>query len=40
MVFLLGDCLSNAISIPYVGEIITAALGSVILLWVISLFKK
>ena len=38
--WLLGGTLSNLIPIPYVGEIITAAIGSIILLWGISLLKK
>lgn len=38
--WLLGGTLSNLIPIPYVGDIITAAIGSIILLWGISLLKK
>jgi uncharacterized membrane protein YeaQ/YmgE (transglycosylase-associated protein family) len=37
---LLGGSLSSLIPIPYVGEIITAAIGSIILLWIISLLKR
>lgn len=38
--WILGGTLSNLIPIPYVGEIVTAAIGSIILLWGISLLKK
>ncbi len=38
--WLLGDTLSKAIPVPYVGQIITSALGAVILLFVLSLIKK
>ncbi len=38
--WLLGDTLSKAIPVPCVGQIITSALGAVILLFVLSLIKK
>ncbi len=38
--FLFGDFFNGLTGIPYVGEIVTATLGAVILLWIISFFKK
>lgn len=37
--WILGSTLSNIINIPYVGQIMTAAIGAIILLFVISLVR-
>lgn len=38
--WLLGGLLDGLIPIPYVGQILTATLGSILLLWILSLIKK
>lgn len=38
--WLFGGFFNGLLGVPYLGEIITATLGSVILLWILSLIKK
>lgn len=38
--WLIGGFIEGLVPVPYVGQIITATLGSVLLLWLISLLKK
>lgn len=38
--WLFGGLFDTIIPIPYVGQIITATLGSVLFLWLLSLLKK
>ncbi len=38
--WLFGGFFEGLLGIPYLGQIITATLGAVILLWILSLIKK